>query len=62
MLLQIRLAKGKQEVMAINVHHVLSVIPKGDSQTYIIDSNGMDYLVDESYDSLFIRFNNIKNI
>ena len=59
MFLQIEL-KSK-EVIAINVYQVLYITPKNEKYTYLFDSCDMEYLVNESYESLFSRLNSIKN-
>jgi len=57
----IKIVTNRGEIVALNVSRILFITPnKNKERTEIVDVGGMDYLVDEPFDSLFNRLNNIQ--
>ena len=61
MLLRIELATRKKEVIYINVFQIVFLYKKTEKLTSLFDSTGMEYVVDEPFESLSTRIEEKKS-
>lgn len=55
----VKIITNRGEVVALNVSQILLFTPnKNKERTEIVDISGMNYIVDEPFDSFFNRLNN----